>query len=128
MKYLLDVNVVLAALLPAHADRARFVAWARRRRPTDLATCALTELGFLRVAVAAYGYSVADARIMLRRHQRDGVGYVSNLPRPAEVMPDWVQGHNQTSDGYLCAVAAAHGLKLATFDTGINDPSAELIA
>ena len=128
MKYLLDVNTVLAALLPAHADRARFVAWASRRRPADFATCALTELGFVRVAMAAYGYSIADARAMLRQHQRDGVGYLATLPRPAEVMPDWVHGHNQTTDGYLCAVAASHGLKLATFDTGISDPSAEQIA
>ena len=43
-------------------------------------------------------------------------------------MPAWVQGHRETTDGYLCAVAASHGLKLATFDTGINDRSAELIA
>ncbi len=128
MKYLLDVNAVVAALLPAHADRARFVAWARRHRPADFATCALTELGFVRVAVAAYGYSVADARTMLRQHQRDGVGYLATLPRPAEVMPDWVQGHNQTTDGYLCAVAASHGLKLATFDSGIDDRSVEFIA
>ena len=71
MKYLLDVNAVLAALLPAHADRTRFVAWARRHRPTDFVSCALTELGFVRVAVAAYGYSVADARAMLVRHKRD---------------------------------------------------------
>ena len=128
MKYLLDVNAVLAALLPAHTDRARFVAWAGRRRPADFATCALTELGFIRVATAAYGYSVADARAMLRQHQRDGVGYLATLPRPAGVMPGWVQTHSQTTDGYLCAVAASHGLKLATFDTEINDPSAELIA
>lgn len=127
MKYLLDVNAMLAALLPAHADRARFVAWAGRRRPADFVTCALTELGFIRVAAVAYGYSVADARAMLRQHRRDGVGYLEALPRPAEVMPGWVQGHRQTTDGYLCAVAAAHGLKLATFDTDINDTSAELI-
>jgi predicted nucleic acid-binding protein len=127
VKYLLDVNAMLAALLPAHADRTRFVAWAKRHRPADFATCALTELGFIRVAVAAYGYSVADARTMLRRHQRDGVGYLATLPSPAEVMPHWIQGHRQTTDGYLCAVAASHDLKLATFDTGIDDPSAELI-
>lgn len=127
MRYLLDVNAVLAALLPAHADRARFVAWASRHRPADFTACALTELGFVRVAVAAYGYSVTDARAMLRQHQRDGVGYLATLPRPAEVMPGWVNSHRQTTDGYLCAVAAAHGLKLATFDTEIDDPSAELI-
>jgi len=128
VKYLLDVNAVLAALLPAHAERARFVAWARRRRPADFAACALTELGFVRVAMAAYGYSLADARAMLRQHKRDGVRYLATLPRPADVLPDWVEAHSQTTDGYLCAVAASHDLKLATFDTGINDPSAELIA
>ena len=54
--------------------------------------------------------------------------YPATLPRPAKVIPDWVQGHRQTTDGYLCAVAASHGLKLATFDTEIDDSSAELIA
>ena len=73
------------------------------------------------------GYSVADARAMLQQHRRDGVGYLAALPRPAEMLPAWVQSHRETTDGFLCAVAASHGLKLATFDTGINDASAELI-
>lgn len=48
--------------------------------------------------------------------------------RPAEGLPDWAQHHHQTTDAYLCAVAAAHGLKLATFDRGIRDRSVERIA
>lgn len=127
MKYLLDVNAVVAALLPVHADRARFVTWARRHRPADLATCALTELGFIRVAMVAYGFSAGDARAMLRQLRRDGVGYLASLASPANLLPKWVEDHHQTTDGYLCAVAAAHGLKLATFDTGITDPAVERI-
>ncbi|MEI6465699.1 MAG: PIN domain-containing protein [Verrucomicrobiota bacterium] len=128
MKFLLDVNVIVAALLPAHAERARFVGWAGRFRPADFANCALTELGFIRVAMVAYGYSITDARAMLRQLRRDGVGYLGNLPRPAEVIPSWVAGHRQTTAAYLCAVAAAHGLRLATFDTSIKDRAVELIA
>lgn len=127
MKFLLDVNAAVAALLPVHADRDRFIAWARRHRPTDFALCALTELGFIRVANVAYGFSAADARAMLRQLRRDGVVYVANLRSPAEIMPEWVEEHRQTTDGYLCAVASAHGLKLATFDTGITDVSVERI-
>ena len=128
MKYLLDVNALVAALLPSHADRARFVVWASRLQPSDLATCALTELGFIRVAMAAYGYSAADARAMLRQLARDGVAFVDRLPAPAGLLPAWVEDHRQTTDGYLCAVAAAHGLKLATFDRGIRDRGVERIA
>lgn len=42
MKLLLAVNAAVAALLPVHADRDRFIAWARWHRPTDFALCALT--------------------------------------------------------------------------------------
>lgn len=48
MKLLLAVNAAVAALLPAHADRDRFIAWAQWYRLTDLALCALSELGFIR--------------------------------------------------------------------------------
>jgi predicted nucleic acid-binding protein len=127
VRFLLDVNAVLAALLPAHADRDRFVAWARRQRPADFALCAVTELGFIRVANVTCGYSVDDARVMLRQLRRDGVGYVGDMPSPSDVLPRWVEDHRQTTDGYLCAVASAHDLKLATFDTGITDVSVERI-
>lgn len=55
------------------------------------------------------------------------VGYVANLHSPAEILPKRVEEHRQATVGYLCAVASAHGLKLATFDTGINDVSVERI-
>ena len=59
MKFLLDVNAAVAALLPAHADRDRFIAWAQWHRLTDLALCALSELGFIREANSA---NVLDSR------------------------------------------------------------------
>lgn len=64
---------------------------------------------------------------MLRQLRRDGFGYVANLRSPAEIMPEWVEEHRHTTAGYLCTVASAHGLKLATFDTGIKDASVERI-
>src|ERR1035441_6469450 len=47
MKHLLDVNVLLAAIWQQHPDFAKADAWLAGRQ---VATCALSELGFLRVS------------------------------------------------------------------------------
>ncbi|MEY2879469.1 MAG: hypothetical protein RLZZ15_1849, partial [Verrucomicrobiota bacterium] len=44
---------------------------------------------------------------------------------PGDRLPAWVQTPAQTTDGHLLALAARHGAKLATLDTGI--PGALLI-
>ena len=121
MKYLLDVNALVAALYPASPHHAPFVAWAARQRPADFATCALTELGFIRVASAALGFSVGDARKLLAAFRASGPGYLVTLPSPADHLPAWASRHSHTTDAYLCALAHAHALSLVTFDPGIKD-------
>ncbi|MEO6245706.1 MAG: PIN domain-containing protein [Opitutaceae bacterium] len=127
MKFLLDVNALVAALCPASPHHAAFNGWAAKLRPADLATCAITELGFIRVGSAAYGFTIGDSRKLLQAFRASGPAYIGTLPSPADRLPTWAARHGHTTDAYLCMVAQEHGLRLATFDTSIRDPAVLLL-
>ena len=76
MKYLLDVNALLAWRHPAAQSHDVFHAWALRAGLGELATCAHSELGFLRISMQAFGYSKAEAEQALE------AGGVAERPRP----------------------------------------------
>jgi predicted nucleic acid-binding protein len=88
-------------------------------------TCALTELGFLRVSMQVFGFTLsqaADALAMIRRHAG---GFVDSAPSP--LLPAWASTAARTSDAYLVQLARENGMELATFDAGIRDPCAVMI-
>ena len=64
MRYLLDVNALIAAVWKDHVDHAKADSWVAGK---DLATCPLSELGFLRVSTQpkAIGATMRDARKLL---------------------------------------------------------------
>lgn len=117
MKYLLDGNALIAWHHPSAADHARFHAWTRAQGFDQLATCAHTELGFLRVSMQAFRFSLADAQTALAAMKRVAGGFVEIAPSPK--LPAWSAKPAQTSDAYLAQLAASAGLTLATFDAGI---------
>jgi uncharacterized protein len=126
---LLDVNVLIALLWPAHEhfDAAHdwFTARAGRAR---WATCPLTQLAFVRIvsnpAFSPDALAPSDALGLLER----------NLAHPGhEFWPDDVglaeavgplaprlQGHRQLSDAYLLGLALKHRGTLASFDGGLQ--------
>lgn len=131
MKYLLDVNVLVALGFVDHEFHEAAVRWVSTLGTEDsvLYTSPLTELGFLRVLsqAAEYGLTVAEARVLLGRVQ-------ASSPVPWEFMaddqdasqlPSWVRTPKQVNDGHLAQLAKAKGAQLATFDRGI--PGALLI-
>ena len=126
MKYLLDVNVLLAWHHGPHQHYSRFHVWMTRVDPRDLATCAITELGFVRISMGAFGYSRSDALTALAAMRRTCGEFIGELPAVAN-LPSWGNRHDETTDGYLCRLAAKNGLRLATFDTRIKDPAAMVI-
>ena len=69
MKYLLDVNALVALGFIHHEFHNRITAWIQAEKFPPLATCSITELGFTRVLAQApgYGFSVAQARTLLLR-------------------------------------------------------------
>lgn len=126
MRYLLDVNSLLALVLLEHEFHERVASWLERLAASgvpELATCAITELGFVRVLGQAqqYGSSVTQAReFLLKMKKSDGIRWVF-IPddRDISYLPRWVRTPKQTTDGHLAELADAHEAVLATLDRRI---------
>lgn len=132
MNYLLDVNVLVAWGWSDHVDHERTAAWiaaARRQRATKLMTSAIPELGFVRVSVQRTGgrVTVAEAAETLAAMVAAlGARHVLLADNQAvRQFPEWCFTASRTTDAHLLDLAAAHGAKLATLDTGI--PGAFLV-
>lgn len=123
MMYLLDVNALLALGFQQHEFHYRMVQWLRKESPTQLATCSITELGFVRILAQTPEYSstVVEARALLLRLKdsdpqrfillQDGNG-ISRLPSS-------VKAAKQITDGHLAQLARDNGGILATLDRKI---------
>jgi predicted nucleic acid-binding protein len=124
MKYLLDVNALLAAIIQNHANHPLVDAWVRGK---ELAVCPLSELGFLRIATHpnAYNLKMNVARQALQSFiTNNHTGFV---PADLPSLRASATKSADVTDIYLAELAAQHNLKLATLDGGINHPAAELI-
>jgi len=124
MNYLFDVNALLS-LCHDGPHRPRLRVWMGRQSDARYHTCAITELGFLRISMGVYKFDRATAMRALADAKRDMHGYLDTLPPPA--LAAWCDTHGKTTDTYLCQLAAANGMKLVTFDTAIKDKAALVI-
>ena len=130
MKYLLDVNALVALGFIHHEFHGRVAGWLRAQQFPALATCSITELGFTRVLAQApgYGLTVAQSRTLLLRLKRTKALSFTFIPDDHHVshLPGWVKTPAQVTDGHLVQLAAANGAVLATLDTRI--PGAHLVS
>jgi predicted nucleic acid-binding protein len=126
--YLLDVNALVALGFLNHEFHARVARWIHSSQP-QLASCSITELGFVRVLAQApaYGFTVAQARTLLLRLKDAPKARLGFLPDAHDVsqLPAWVKMPKQITDGHLSALAKAHDAALATLDENI--PGAYII-
>lgn len=124
MRYLLDVNVLLAANWQHHPQHARTFAWLAGK---EIALCPLSELGFLRISTnrKAINAPMADARKTLQTFisQRNPARIADDLP----ALQSHADNSDNVTDQYLAALADLHGYKLATLDGGIRHAAVELI-
>jgi predicted nucleic acid-binding protein len=125
VKYLLDTNALIAWEHTNSSHHADFHVWAKKAGRANLWTCAHTELGFLRVSMQVFGYSLSQASDALALLKKHAGGFVDTAPSPR--LSAWASTAAKTSDAYLTQVAHENGMQLATFDTGIRDAVAELI-
>jgi predicted nucleic acid-binding protein len=125
VNYLLDVNALVAWRHARAAHHQGFHAWAARVGRTNLRTCAHAELGFIRVSMQVFGYTLPQAQTALEKMKSQVGGFVERAPSPE--LAAWATSASRTSDAYLTQIARANGLTLATFDTGIRDPAVEVI-
>jgi toxin-antitoxin system PIN domain toxin len=124
---LLDVNLLVALFDPDHVHHQLAHDWFADRDSRAWATCAVTEMGFVRVvsqpAYASPISRVADLIHLLRRFcaSRDHQFWPESMSlRDDKVFnPALVQGARQLTDVYLLALAVKMQGRLATFDRTI---------
>ena len=129
MKLLLDVSALLSLGVLDHEFHDRTAKFLSKNGITDLATCAITELGFVRVLAQApqYRFTFAQARDLLVRLKKADLVKFTFIVDHHDVthLPHWVKTAKQVTDGHLLALAKANGAALVTLDRGI--PGAVLI-
>lgn len=123
MIYLLDVNALVALGFINHEFHDRVASWVQSRNSPSLASCSITELGFVRVLAQApaYGFTVAQARTLLLRLKSARAARLTFIPDEHDVshLPGWVRAPKQITDGHLGKLASANGALLATLDENI---------
>jgi toxin-antitoxin system PIN domain toxin len=120
---LLDVNALVALAWPNHQFHQAVVSRLERRPAPRWATCALTQLGFVRlssnpavVGVRRTPYQALDLLADLVGDDRHG--YLESLPALPEAATQFrlLLGHQQVTDAYLLAVASKNDAVLLTLD------------
>lgn len=123
MTYLLDVNALVALGLINHEFHDRVAAWIGSPYSPALATCPITELGFVRVLAQApaYGFTVTQARSLLLRLKKARTSPFTFIADGHDIsqLPSWVRAPKQISDGHLGKLASENGAILATLDESI---------
>jgi uncharacterized protein len=132
VKYLLDVNALVALGFLQHEFHKRVAHWVRAlasKGVPELLTCSITELGFVRVLAQAplYGFTVSQASLLLLRLKAENILKFTFISDDLDVshLPAWVKTAKQTTDGHLAQLAKTNGAMLATLDRRI--PRAFLI-
>lgn len=123
-RHLLDVNVLIALIDPAHVQHDLVHEWFARVGHEAFATCPITENGLLRiVGHPKYPNSPGPPSVVVA-----ALAAIRGLPGHAFwpdsislvesplVDPDLLSSHSRVTDSYLLALAKEHKGKLATMD------------
>jgi predicted nucleic acid-binding protein len=124
--YLLDVNILIAAIWRDHQDQRRVEAWLRGKQ---IATCPISELGFLRIS--------SGDTFPLRAEPEPCRNALSEFVQkhrcrfiPDDFSPQRIaaESSRQFTDLYLAELAERHRMKLATLDTRIFHRAIALVS
>lgn len=125
--FLLDVNVLVAMMWPAHEAHNEVQEWFRRHGRTGWATCPLTQVGFVRItsnpAFSSDAVTPQEAVTLLRSNLRhpahqfwpDEIGFAD----AASPFQKQLFGYRQVTDAYLLGLVIHKKGKLVTLDEGI---------
>ncbi len=121
---MLDTNVLLALAWPNHQHHGLAHEWFRAQSRYGWATCAVTQLGFVRLSSnpsytpeAVAPHQAAELLRELLSDKRH-----TFWPSPPAADPAIYSrslGHQQVTDAYLVEVARRRRGRLVTFDTGL---------
>jgi len=115
---------------PNHQFHRAVVARLERSPRPRWATCALTQLGFVRLssnpAIVGIRKTPAEALDLLAQMEGDALHlHIDSLPSLPDAAAHFRRliGHQQVTDAYLLAVAQAAGARLLTLDRRILPPA-----
>lgn len=125
---LLDINVLVALMWPAHEDHKRAQTWFRRHQAAGWATCPFTETGFVRIlsnpSFSRDSVSPREALTLLAANTSHPTHHFwpasLDLNSALKDFARSVVGHRQVSDAYLLALSLHHRGRLATMDRAIS--------
>lgn len=91
--------------------------------PPKLATCSITELGFVRIVshIPDYNVTLEQAKTHLSRlksSQKHDFKFLGDNNDVSQ-LPPWVKSSKQTTDGHLAELAISNQCNLATLDENI---------
>ena len=125
--WLLDANLLIALTHAAHVHHSEAHAWFGAVAKRHWATCALTQLAFIRLTSnpRVVGAAITPAQAMQALASMAALPqhvYWGDAPEPLGLAPltsAAVVGHRQVTDAYLLGLAAQRGECLATLDRGL---------
>ncbi len=126
---LLDVNVLIALLWPAHEDHQRAQTWFGQNAGTGWATCPFTQAAFVRIvsnpAFSRDAVTPKEALNLLATNVRHKAHqfWADEIDLVSAVWPFVVRlsGHQQVTDAYLLGLARHKKGKLGTLDRTISE-------
>lgn len=130
MKYLLDVNTLLALALVQHQHHTVIYQWMTQHQSEGWATCAFTQAAFVRIA--SQSHPPAARAVLTPRLAADVLAHNTANKHHRFLSLDFGQtqvlatctggivGHRQVTDAWLVTLAAHKQIKLVTFDSGIG--------
>ena len=122
--FLLDVNVLIALIDPAHVQHEPAHEWFARVGSQSFATCPITENGLLRIVghpkyPNSPGAPAAVASLLAAVRALPGHTFWADKISVADnqfVDTSRLSNHAQVTDSYLLALARAHNGRLASMD------------
>lgn len=126
MRYLLDVNTLIALGHSGHSLHSKAVNWyiSVPPKPTSFLTCAITELGFVRISAA----TGLEPDIRSAKQTLEALKASSKAPFEliaddlgASQLPPFVNTPQLVTDGHLLELAIRSSARLVTLDRGIPD-------
>jgi predicted nucleic acid-binding protein len=124
VRYLLDINVLLALAHTGHTLHPKAIGWyaLAAKSAAGFHTCSITELGFVRISVVTGLQPDIDAaKQALDALKSSSKVRFELVPDDVGVaqLPAFVKKPQSVTDGHLSELARKNSLRLVTLDRGI---------
>lgn len=124
---LLDVNVLIALLDSDHVDHGRVRRWLGAEITHGWASCAITQIGFVRIiSQPRYPSPVPPSQAIARLARATATEHHAYWSCSVSLLDDELvdhsrlHGHRQVTDAYLLALATANNGRFVTLDQSIS--------